>query len=160
LKRTTSSRRKSLNRLNVHRYELDSGQFGQSTETYHVAHFLLDNDDNIKSRLITKMRSPSGYFPALYLLRRSHLSEQYPEWVREELFYKARLFSLEPDHRGVAYTPAPWGPGWTLGIGCHKKDNPHIIRRRDTKQRQLGYCWPSGQLPRKQLAPASRCQGQ
>jgi hypothetical protein len=111
--------------LNVDRYELDSGQFGQSTETYHVAHFLLDNDDNIKSRLITKMRGPSGYFPVLYLLRRSHLSEQYPEWVREELFYKAWLFSLEPDHRDVTYTLAPWGPGWTLGIGCHKKDNPH-----------------------------------
>jgi hypothetical protein len=50
----------------------------------------------------------------------------YPEWKQEKLFYKAWLYSLERNHRGVAYTPAPWGPGPTLGIGCYKKDNPHI----------------------------------
>ena len=112
--------------LNIHRYEIDSGQFGQSTDTTHIAHFLLDDDDNIKSRLITKMRGPIEYFPVLYLLGRTHLSEQYPEWKQEKLFYKAWLFSLERNHRGVAYTTAPWGPGPTLGIGCYKKDNPHI----------------------------------
>jgi hypothetical protein len=110
--------------LNVYEYVLDSGQFGQSTDTYHVAHFLLDDDAIIQARLMGKMRGPIEYFPVLYLLRRSTAPPPYPAWVQEKLFYKAWLFSLGRQFKGPGISV--WGPGPTLGIACYKKDNRHI----------------------------------
>ena len=68
--------------LNVHRYVIDSGPLGESTELHHVVHFQLDDDRNIEFRLTAKMRGPIEYFPVLYLLRRSSISAS--QWRQEK----------------------------------------------------------------------------
>ena len=59
--------------LNVTRYVIDpdDNKFGQSTDTYWVARFLLDEEIHVIARLNGLMKGPIVYHPVVYLLRRS-----------------------------------------------------------------------------------------
>ena len=112
--------------LNVTRYIIDpdDNTFGQSTDTYWVARFLLDEEIYVISRLDALMRGPMVYYPAVYLLRRLSASAD-SRWVTERMFFKTWLFSL-----GGNFSD-PWNPGastagQTLGIAFNKADNRHI----------------------------------
>ena len=116
--------------LNVTRYVIDpdDNKFGQSTQTYWVARFMLDEETHVIARLNTLIRGPFKSFPVVYLLRRSSASVG-PEWVMEERFYKSWLFSLG----GNFFDPYNPGLGWggqTLGIAFNKADNRHLSARR------------------------------
>ena len=113
--------------LNVTQYvsDPDHNQFGQSTDTYWVARFLLDEEIAVIARLNALMRGPFVYHPFVYLLRRSSASVG-PAWVMEQRFYKSRLFSLggnffDPRNPGMSTG------GQTLGIAFNKADNPQIV---------------------------------
>ena len=108
--------------LNVHRYVIDSGWFGQTTDTYYVTHFELDDDPNIEQSLTTKMSGPIHYFSVLYLLRK--WSADNSRWIQEKTFYKAWLFSLERNFHDPIHH-YPWS-GLVLGVACEKKDNPAL----------------------------------
>jgi hypothetical protein len=116
--------------LNVTLYVIDpdDNKFGQSTDTYWVAHFLLDEEIHVIARLNGLMKGPIVYHPVVYLLRRSSASVG-PEWVMEQRFHKSWLFSLggnfyDPRNPGVSTA------GQTLGLAFHKADNRHIHPRR------------------------------
>ena len=115
--------------LNVTRYVIDPdhNQFGQSTDTYWVARFLLDEEIGAIARLNALIRGPIVYYPVVYLLRRSSASIG-PAWVTEQQFYKSWLFSLggnffDPRNPGISTG------GQTLGIALNKADNPQIFPR-------------------------------
>ena len=115
--------------LNVTRYVIDpdDNKFGQSTDTYWVARFLLDEETHVIARLNELMRGPLVYYPVVHLLRRSSASVG-PAWVMEQQFFKSWLFSL-----GGKFTD-PRNPGMstggqTLGIAFNKADNRHIHPR-------------------------------
>lgn len=115
--------------LNVSRYVIDpdDNKFGQSTDTYWVARFLLDEEIHVVARLNALMRGPIVHHPVLYLLRRSSASIG-PRWVIEQKFYKSWLFSLG----GNFYDPRNPGlseAGQTLGIAFDKADNRHVFPR-------------------------------
>jgi hypothetical protein len=115
--------------LNVTRYVIDpeDNKFGQSTDTYWVARFLLDEEIAVIARLNALMRGPIVYYPVVYLLRRLSASAD-SKWVTEQRFYKSWLFSLGgnfSDPRNPAVSTA----GQTLGIALNKADNRHIIVR-------------------------------
>jgi hypothetical protein len=116
--------------LNVHDYVIDpnDNNFGYSTDDYWVAHFLLDNDNNIATRLKSKMQGPNiEYFPVLRLLRRTHISSpSYPQWAEEKMFFKPWLMGLLRDYGNPRSGFRSWGDGWTLAIGFYKKDNPSV----------------------------------
>src|SRR5450432_2018613 len=80
--------------LNVTRYVIDpaDNKFGQSTDTYWVARFELDEEINVIARLNALVRGPMIYYPIVYLLRRSSASVG-PDWIMEQKFYKAWIFS-------------------------------------------------------------------
>ena len=109
--------------LNVHQYEIDSGKFGQSTETYHVIHFRIDNNNDLFDRLREKMTGEIIYYPIMCLLRRGSTKDA--NWKQELVMYRAWLFSLTPEHHTASPPFYDWG-GNTLGLGAYKKDNPHI----------------------------------
>ena len=105
----------------------DDSKFGQSTDTYWVARFLLDEEIHVIARLKALMRGPIVYYPVVYLLRRSSTSVG-PEWVMEQQFYKSWLFSLggnfvDPRNPGMSTG------GQTLGIAFKKADNRQIFPR-------------------------------
>jgi hypothetical protein len=113
--------------LNVTQYVIDPdhNQFGQSTDTYWVARFLLDEEIAVIARLNALMRGPFVYHPIVYLLRRSSTSVG-RAWVMEQRFYKSWLFSLG----GIFFDPRNPGMstgGQTLGIAFNKADNPQIV---------------------------------
>ena len=115
--------------LNVTRYVIDpdDNKFGQSTDTYWVARFLLDEEIHVIARLNELMRGALVYYPVVRLLRRSSSSTG-PEWVMEQQFFKSWLFSLggnfdDPRNPGVSTA------GQTLGIAFNKADNRHIHPR-------------------------------
>jgi hypothetical protein len=115
--------------LNVTQYVIDpdDNKFGQSTGSYWVARFLLDEETHIIARLDTLMRGPIVYHPVVYLLRRSSASVG-PAWVMEQRFHKSWLFSLggkffDPRNPGVSTG------GQTLGLAFYKADNRHIHPR-------------------------------
>ena len=115
--------------LNVTRYVIDpeDNKFGQSTDTYWVARFLLDEEIAVIARLNALMRGPMVYYPVVYLLRRLSASAD-SKWVTEQRFHKSWLFSLGgnfSDPRNPAVSTA----GQTLGIALNKADNRHIIVR-------------------------------
>jgi len=116
--------------LNVTRYVIDpdDNKFGQSTDTYWVARFLLDEEIHVIARLNALTRGPIVYYPVVYLLRRSSASVG-AKWVMEQQFYKPWLFSLG----GTFFDPRNPGlstGGQTLGIAFNKADNRHIFPRR------------------------------
>jgi hypothetical protein len=115
--------------LNVTRYVIDpdDNKFGQSTETYWVARFMLDEEIDVIARLNTLIRGPFKSFPVLYLLHRSSASVG-PEWVMEERFYKSWLFSMGGNFVDP-YNPGAGGAGQTLGIAFNKANNRHILPR-------------------------------
>ena len=115
--------------LNVTRYVIDpdDNKFGQSTDTYWVARFLLDEEIHVIARLNELIRGAMVYYPVVHLLRRSSASAG-PAWVMEQQFFKPWLFSL-----GGKFTD-PRSPGMstggqTLGIAFNKADNRHIHPR-------------------------------
>ena len=115
--------------LNVTRYVIDpdDNKFGQSTDTYWVARFLLDEEIHVIARLNALIRGPIVYYPVVYLLRRSSASVG-PGWVMEQQFYKSWLFSLggnfvDPRNPGMSTG------GQTLGIAFNKADNRQIFPR-------------------------------
>jgi hypothetical protein len=79
--------------LNVTRYIIDpdDNTFGQSTDTYWVARFLLDEEIYVISRLDALLRGPMVYYPAVYLLRRLSASAD-SKWVTERMFFKTGFF--------------------------------------------------------------------
>jgi hypothetical protein len=112
--------------LNVTRYVIDpaDNKSGQSTDTYWVARFELDEEINVIARLNALARGPMIYYPIVYLLRRSSASVG-PDWIMEQKFYKAWIFSqggnfYDPRNPGVSYGAQ------TLGLAFHKADNQHI----------------------------------
>ncbi len=113
--------------LNVTEYVIDpaDNKFGQSTDTYWVARFLLDEETPVIARLNALMMGPIVYYPVVYLLRRSSASVG-PEWVMERQFYKAWLFAsggsfVDPRNPGASTG------GQTLAIAFNKADNRHIL---------------------------------
>jgi hypothetical protein len=117
--------------LNVHDYVIDTNSLGESTEEYHVVHFLLDDDREVERRLAGTMQTQIAHiFPVFYLLRRSMIANRtgtnLPPWVQEMIIFKPWLHSLGRDFVDTNHGLAPWGPGPTLSIGCNKKDNPQI----------------------------------
>ncbi len=116
--------------LNVHRYAIDpnDNRFGQSTDDYYVAHFLLDNDRNIELRLNMKMKGPIQYFPVLRLLRRTYISSaSYPQWAQEKMLFKPWLFGITRNYANPNSGFRSWGDGPTLAIAFYKKDNPQVV---------------------------------
>lgn len=109
--------------LNVHRWQVDTGKFGQSTESYHVIHFQVDDDSFLEERLKEKMRGPIFYYPRLYVLRRSDADKG--RWYEKEIIYQGWLFSMQRGYKGSQPPFFEW-PGLTIAIGCEKKANPHI----------------------------------
>ena len=112
--------------LNVTQYVIDpnDNKFGQSTDTYWVARFELDEEINVIARLSALARGSMIYYPVVYLLRRSSASVG-PEWIMEQKFYKSWIFSqggtfYDPRNPGVS------GGAQTLGLAFHKADNPQI----------------------------------
>jgi hypothetical protein len=79
--------------LNVTRYVIDpaDNKFGQSTDSCWVARFELDDEIDVIARLNDLSRR-STIYPVVSLLRRSSASVG-PEWVMEQKFYKAWIFS-------------------------------------------------------------------
>jgi hypothetical protein len=115
--------------LNVTRYVIDpdDNKFGQSTDTYWVARFLLDEEIHVIARLNAFTSGPIVYHPVVYLLRRSSASAG-PRWLMEQKFYKSWIFSLggnfvDPRNPGLAVG------GQTLAIAFNKADNRHISPR-------------------------------
>ncbi len=115
--------------LNVTQYVIDpdDNKFGQSTDSYWVARFLLDEEIDVIARLNALMRGPMVSYPMVYLLRRSSASAG-PAWVMEQRFAKSWLFSLggnftDPRHPGMSTG------GQTLGLAFNKADNRHIHPR-------------------------------
>jgi len=115
--------------LNVTRYVIDpdNNKFGQSTDTYWVARFLLDEETHVIARLNALIRGPIVYYPVVYLLRRSSVSVG-PGWVMEQQFYKSWLFSLGGNFVDPR-NPAMSIGGQTLGIAFKKADNRQISPR-------------------------------
>ena len=113
--------------LNVTQYVIDpdDNKFGQSTDTYWVARFLLDEEIYVISRLDALIRGPMVYYPVVYLMRRLSPSAD-SRWVMERQFYKSWLFSLGgnfSDPRRPGFSTG----GQTLGIAFNKADNKHIV---------------------------------
>jgi hypothetical protein len=111
--------------LNVTRYVIDpaDSKFGQSTDTYWVARFELDEEIGVIARLNDLSRR-STIYPVVSLLRRSSASVG-PEWVMEQKFYKAWIFSqggnfFDPRNPGVT------GGAQTLSLAFNKADNRQI----------------------------------
>jgi hypothetical protein len=113
--------------LNVTRYVIDpaDNKFGQSTDTYWVARFELDEEINVIARLNALARGAIIYYPVIYLLRRSSASVG-PEWVMEQKFYKSWIFSQGGKFYD-ARNPGLSGGAQTLGLAFNKADN-HQIR--------------------------------
>jgi hypothetical protein len=113
--------------LNVTRYVIDpaDNKFGQSTDTYWVARFELDEEINVIARLNALARGATIYYPVIYLLRRSSASVG-PEWVMEQKFYKSWIFSQGGNFYD-ARNPGLSGGAQTLGLAFNKADN-HQIR--------------------------------
>jgi hypothetical protein len=113
--------------LNVTRYVIDpaDNKFGQSTDTYWVARFELDEEINVIARLNALARGAIIYYPVIYLLRRSSASVG-PEWVMEQKFYKSWIFSQGGNFYD-ARNPGLSGGAQTLGLAFNKADN-HQIR--------------------------------
>lgn len=109
--------------IDVVRYEVDTGHFGQSTDTYHVLHFQLQDDRYLEQRLKEKIGGGLQEFPVLHLMGRKTTGGA--PWRQVSIFYRPWLFSLL---RGYAGSNAPFieWPGPTLAIACDKKINPHI----------------------------------
>jgi hypothetical protein len=100
-------------------------KFGQSTDTYWVARFELDEEINVIARLNALARGATIYYPVIYLLRRSSASVG-PEWVMEQKFYKSWIFSQGGNFYD-ARNPGLSGGAQTLGLAFNKADN-HQIR--------------------------------
>ena len=115
--------------LNVTAYVIDpdDNKFGQSTDTYWVVRFLLDEEIHVIARLNALMRGPIVYHPAVYLLRRSS-NPVGPAWVMERQFFKSWLFSLGSKFYDPRNPGASTG-GQTLGLAFNKADNRHIHPR-------------------------------
>ena len=112
--------------LNVTQYVIDPNDntFGQSTDTYWVARFLLDEEIYVISRLDALLRGPMIYYSAVYLLRRLSTSAD-SRWVTERMFFKAWLFSLGGNF-SIPWNPGASTVGQTLAIAFNKADNRHI----------------------------------